>query len=66
MAKKTYISMNNVPIGTKMIIKETGKEVELIEIQNYPTSFIVKFDDGTQDSFLTHQVEILNWPNVLQ
>ena len=51
MAKKTYISMNNVPIGTKMIIKETGKEVELIEIQNYPTSFIVKFDDGTQDSF---------------
>ena len=66
MAKKTYISMNNVPIGIKMIIKETGKEVELIEVQNYPTSFIVKFDDGTQDSFLTHQVEILNWPDVSQ
>ena len=62
MAKK-YISLNEVPIGTKMIVKETKEEVELIEIQNFPTTFIVKFNDGKSDSFLTHQVEILNWPD---
>jgi len=60
-----YNSMNDVPIGTKMIIKETKEEVELLEIQNYPTNFIVKFSDGRRDSFLTHQVEILNWPDEL-
>ena len=64
MAKK-YISLNEVPVGTKMIVKETKEEVELIGIQNFPTTFIVKFNDGKQDSFLTHQVEILDWPDKL-
>ena len=64
MAKK-YVSLNEVPIGTKMIVKETKEEVELFEIQNFPTTFIVKFSDGRKDSFLTHQVEILNWPDEL-
>ena len=62
MAKK-YISLNEVPVGTKMIVKETKEEVELMAIQNFPTTFIVKFDDGRKDSFLTHQVEILDWPD---
>ena len=64
MAKK-YISLNEVPIGTKMIVKETKDEVELVGIQNFPTTFIVKFNDGKKDSFLTHQVEILDWPDKL-
>ena len=64
MAKK-YISLNEVPVGTKMIIKETNEEVELMAIQNFPTTFIVKFDDGRKDSFLTHQIEILDWPDKL-
>ena len=64
MAKK-YISLNEVPIGTKMIVKETKEEVELVGIQNFPTTFIVKFNDGKKDSFLTHQVEILDWPDKL-
>ena len=62
MAKK-YISLNEVPIGTKMIVKETKEEVELVGIQNFPTTFIVKFNDGKNDSFLTNQVEILDWPD---
>ena len=62
MAKK-YISLNEVPVGTKMIVKETKEEVELVGIQNFPTTFIVKFNDGKKDSFLTHQVEILDWPD---
>ena len=64
MAKK-YISLNEVPVGTKMIVKETKEEVELMAIQNFPTTFIVKFDDGRKDSFLTHQFEILDWPDKL-
>ena len=63
MAKKKYISMNQVPLGTKMIIKDSGDEVQLVEIQNFPTTFIVEFSDGKKDKFLTHQVEILNWPD---
>ena len=39
MAKK-YLSLNEVPIGTKMIVKKTNEEVELVEIQNFPTTFI--------------------------
>ena len=62
MAKK-YISLNEVPAGTKMIVKETREEVKLVKIQNFPTTFIVEFNDGKKDSFLTHQVEILNWPD---
>ena len=62
MAKK-YISLNEVPVGTKMIVKETKEEVELVGIQNFPTTFIVKFNDGKNDSFLTNQVEILDWPD---
>ena len=38
--------MNEVPIGTKMKIRETAEEVTLIEIQNFPTSIKVKDIDG--------------------
>ena len=55
--------MNQVPIGTKMIIKDSGEHVQLVEVQNFPTTFIVEFNDGRKDKFLTHQVEILNWPD---
>ena len=61
MAKK-YISLNEVPIGTKMIVKETKEEVELIEIQNFPTTFIVKSHDGKINKYLTHEVDVLGWP----
>ena len=60
---KNYISLNQVPLGTKMIVIKTKEVVELIEIQNFPTTFIVKFDDGRKNNFLTHQVEIINWPD---
>ena len=35
MAKK-YFSMNEVPVGTFMMVKETGEKVELVEIHNFP------------------------------
>ena len=62
MAKKTYNTMNNVPIGTKMKIKSTTEDVELVEIQNYPTTFLVKNKEGQILKCLTYEVEIIDWP----
>ena len=62
MAKKTYNTMNNVPIGTKMKIKSTTEDVELVEIQNYPTTFLVKNKKGQILKCLTYEVEIIDWP----
>ena len=61
MAKK-YYSMNNVPIGTVMTVKKTGEKVELVEIQNFPTTFITKNPDGIKKKYMTYEVEILDWP----
>ncbi len=61
MAKK-YYSMNEVPIGTKMVVKESGKEVSLIEIQHFPTSFKTKDNKGNVRSYLTYEVDIEDWP----
>ena len=57
-----YFSLNEVPLGTKMIVKETKEEVELVEIQNFPTTFIVSSSNGIRDSYLTHEVDIIDWP----
>ena len=61
MARK-YFSLNEVPIGTKMIVKETKEEVELVEIQNFPTTFITVLSNGIKNSYLTHEVDIIDWP----
>ena len=61
MAKK-YFSLNEVPIGTKMIVKKTNEEVELIEIQNFPTTFIAISKNGTKANYYTYEVEIIDWP----
>ena len=61
MAKK-YYSMNEVPIGTEMIIKTTGCKCVLLEIQNFPTTFKVKDQDGNINNYYTYEVDIVNWP----
>lgn len=62
MARKKYFSMNQVPVGTKMIVKETGEEVILKEVQNFPTTFKTVDSKGTQKSYFTYQVDIVDWP----
>jgi len=59
---KNYFSMNEVPIGTKMIVKDTDKEVTLIRIQNFPTVFIVEDQEGVKNKYFTYQVNIIGWP----
>ena len=51
MAKK-YYSMNEVPPGTKMIVKETKEEVTLIEVQNFPTTFITENSDKIKKNYM--------------
>ena len=61
MAKK-YYSMNDVPPGTKMIVKETEEEVTLIEVQNFPTTFITESSDKVKKNYMTYEVDIIDWP----
>lgn len=59
---KKYFSMNEVPIGTEMLVKKTSKKVVLLEIQHFPTTFKVKDEDNNIDSFYTYEVDIKDWP----
>ena len=61
MAKK-YFSMNEVPAGTKMIVKETGEEVMLIQIHNFPTIFKTENKEGIEKNYYTYEVDIIGWP----
>ena len=61
MAKK-YYSMNEVPPGTKMIVKDTKEEVTLIEVQNFPTTFITENSDKIKKNYMTYEVDIVDWP----
>ena len=61
MAKK-YFSMNEVPVGTSMIVRESGEKVKLIEIHNFPTMFKTKSEAGIEKEYFTYQVDILDWP----
>tara|TARA_B100000029_G_scaffold353900_1_gene346586 strand:- start:70 stop:273 length:204 start_codon:yes stop_codon:yes gene_type:complete len=61
MAKK-YFSMNEVPVGTEMLIKNTGKKAVLLEVQHFPTTFKVKDEDDNVKNYYTYEVEIKGWP----
>ena len=61
MAKK-YFSMNEVPVGTNMIVKETGEKVILLEIHNFPTTFKTKDEGGIEKNYYTYEVDIVGWP----
>ena len=62
MSKKKYYSMNQVPLGTEMIIKASGSKGILMEVQNFPTTFKVKDEQGEVRNYYTYEVDILNWP----
>ena len=62
MAKKIYYTMNDVPIGTKMIIKKTGEKGMLKQIIQFPTTFVVELQNNKTKNCLTHEVDIIGWP----
>ena len=54
--------MNDVPIGTEMIIKKTNQKGVLKEIIQFPTTFKLIIENDKLQNCLTHEVEIIGWP----
>ncbi len=54
-----YYSMNEVPIGTKVKIKNSELIGSIIEIFHFPTTFKVEFSNGNFQIYKTHEIEIL-------
>ena len=54
-----YFSMNEVPIGTKVKIKDSNLIGEIIEVFHFPTTFKIQFKDGSYNIHKTHEVQIL-------
>jgi hypothetical protein len=50
--------MNDIPSGTTIKIKQTGKEVKVIEVLHFPTRY--KCDD--KNIYYVSQVIFLDWP----
>ena len=50
--------MNDIPSGTTIKIKQTGKEVKVIEVLHLPTRY--KCDD--KNIYYVSQVIFLDWP----
>ena len=56
---KKYNTMNDVPVGTEMVVNKTGNKIKLVEVRNFPTRFLC--DDG--NVYFTHDVDIIEWPD---
>ena len=54
--------MNDVPIGTEMIIKESNQKGVLTEITAFPTTFTIELENNKIEHCLTHEVDIIGWP----
>ena len=54
--------MNDVPIGTEMIIKKTNQKGVLKEIIQFPTTFVVQLDKNKTEKCYTYEVDIKGWP----
>ncbi|MAV92598.1 MAG: hypothetical protein CMG01_00285 [Candidatus Marinimicrobia bacterium] len=62
MAKKIYYSMNDVPLGTQMVVKSNNKKVVLVQKFNFPTTFVTKDENGLEEKYYTYEVDIIDWP----
>ena len=55
----SYYSMNEVPTGTKVKVKNSNLMGDIIEIFHFPTTFKVQLEDGTFEIYKTHEIELL-------
>ena len=58
-----YFSMNEVPIGTEVKIKNSDLIGRVIEVFHFPTTFKVEFENGSSTVYKTHEIEILENSN---
>ena len=54
-----YYSMNEIPIGSKIKIKDSDLMGNIVEVFHFPTTFKVEFEDGSFDIYKTHEIELL-------
>ena len=48
-----------IPLGSKLKVKETDELVELVKIYFYPTKYEVINADGDINYYRTHQIELI-------
>ena len=58
-----YFSMNEVPIGTEVKIKNSDLIGRIVEVFHFPTTFKVEFENGSSIVYKTHEIEILENSN---
>ena len=51
--------LTQLPIGTKIRIKETGVIVTLVEIRNFPTRYKTLDDNNNVEYYKTFEVEVI-------
>ena len=51
--------LTQLPIGTKIRIKETGAIVTLVEIRNFPTRYKTTNGKGKIEYYKTFEVEVV-------
>ena len=56
--------MNDVPIGTEMVIKKTKQKGVLKEIIQFPTTFVVQLNNNKTEKCYTYEVDIKGWPPI--
>jgi len=54
----SYFSMNEVPVGTKVKIKNSDLIGEIVEVFHFPTTFKIQFEDGVFEIYKTHEIEM--------
>ena len=56
--------LTQIPIGTKLRVKETGELVKLDEIRNFPTRYKTINESGKVDYYKTFEVEVVETTEV--
>ena len=51
--------LTQIPLGSKLKVKETAELVELVKIYHYPTKYEVINADGDTNYYRTHQIELI-------
>ena len=54
-----YFNMNELEVGIPLKIKKTGDVGTLRRIHHYPTTFTIKFEDGSFHNFKTNEIELI-------
>ena len=55
-----YFNMNELEVGTQLKIKKTGMVGSLKTIHHYPTTFTIRFEDGSFQNYKTNEIELIH------